>query len=318
MILPYIKVSLQLTFQVPVDWSVIPTFFLRTVLGAQLKRVSCVQRQLSCDNCMLAQTCAYSVLFESPLPVDNPVLEGRNRGYHPFILTHGAVLNNSTEYEFALTLVGKGIQYFPFIIFAFQQAGKEGVFSSKIPYEISILKDCANDESLFGKKLKIPTKQQFYYDLDKSPVASTAKVFFDTPARIKQKGHYSTEFDALTLFVTLHRRITSLISLYADDPLPSHSQTSNEYHLDPEIRITTRHLIWKDISRFSHRQNTGMELGGVLGSIELSGPLRRQELSLLEAGNLFHVGKNTGFGLGKMSYEIHEKFQDENIIIEEH
>lgn len=306
MMLPYIKTSLQLSFETPVQWSVIPTFFLRTVLGAQLKRTSCVQRQLTCDNCILAQTCAYSVLFESPLPIDNSILQGRNRSYHPFILTHTMVADNGKRYQFVLTLVGKGIEYFPFVIFAFQQAGREGIFSSRVHYEISMLRDCATGQELAGEKLRMPSIQQFCYKQDESIAAHTVTIMFRTPARIKYQGHYTIDFDVYSFFAGLHRRITALQQLYATDTVLSKTQLPIEYHIIPEIQISARHLGWKDIPRYSHRQNTEMELGGVIGSMELNGPLRRQDLSLLESGNLFHVGKNTGFGLGEMIYTIHE------------
>jgi CRISPR/Cas system endoribonuclease Cas6 (RAMP superfamily) len=46
-----------------------------------------------------------------------------------------------------------------------------------------------------------------------------------------------------------------------------------------------------------------MELGGALGWIEIQGPIGVREKSLFDAGTIFHVGKNTGFGLGEMSVE---------------
>jgi hypothetical protein len=85
------------------------------------------------------------------LPQDNSILQGRNRAYHPFILTHGAVSDNGSGYDFILTLIGKGIEYFPFVIYALQQAGQEGIFASKVHFEVSQVLDEINQNSLLER-----------------------------------------------------------------------------------------------------------------------------------------------------------------------
>ncbi len=62
----------------------------------------------------------------------------------------------------------------------------------------------------------------------------------------------------------------------------------------------------EDFSRYSQRQQTEMELGGIVGRFILTGGLRASDLSMLEAGRLFHVGKNTVFGLGQMNFNNFE------------
>jgi CRISPR/Cas system endoribonuclease Cas6 (RAMP superfamily) len=44
-----------------------------------------------------------------------------------------------------------------------------------------------------------------------------------------------------------------------------------------------------------------MRLGGVTGSLVLSGVFSAYEYALLGFAELFHAGKNTNFGLGKMT-----------------
>ena len=93
----YGKVSFLLDFEKPISWNTLPTLILSSLLGTQLKRICCVQRQLSCEKCNISQSCAYAVLFESPIPKDTKVLPGRNRGAHPFVLTHGKVINSDSD-----------------------------------------------------------------------------------------------------------------------------------------------------------------------------------------------------------------------------
>jgi hypothetical protein len=297
----YIKAMFVLDFESSIKWRALPTFFLRSILGAQLKRICCVQRQSTCDECSLSASCAYSVLFESPLDTANEVLQGRNRGYHPFILTHGAFLNDGFGYHFTVTLVGKGIHYFPFIVFAFQQAGSEGVFSSKIKYRISELTDQATGKSLQGINLKTPQTQIFSADQAKMDSFESVSVEFITPARIKHLGKYTLDFDAISFFSSIYRRTTALSRLYEESSSDEIS-TDEKFIVPEKIHIAERNLKWKDFSRYSQRQQTEMELGGIVGRFMIAGGLRASDISLLEAGRLFHVGKNTVFGLGQMDF----------------
>ncbi len=163
----YGKVSFLLDFEKPISWNTLPTFILRSwntlptfilrsLLGTQLKRICCVQRQLSCEKCNISQSCAYAVLFESPIPKDTKVLPGRNRGAHPFVLTHGKVINSGKQYEFTITLIGFALQFFPFVVLAFQRAGDEGIFSDQIMFSIAQITDSTNG---YSKQ----SKYTFYY-----------------------------------------------------------------------------------------------------------------------------------------------------------
>jgi hypothetical protein len=46
-----------------------------------------------------------------------------------------------------------------------------------------------------------------------------------------------------------------------------------------------------------------MKLGGIIGNIEIGGKFSEEDLSILKFDEIFHLGKNTGFGLGKISFE---------------
>ena len=59
-------------------------------------------------------------------------------------------------------------------------------------------------------------------------------------------------------------------------------------------------LHWHDLPRYSSRQKTRMKLGGFMGKIFFSGSLLPFEEALLSAAELFHLGKNTSFGLGRI------------------
>ncbi len=65
-----------------------------------------------------------------------------------------------------------------------------------------------------------------------------------------------------------------------------------------EVKVKDSKLRWFDWERYSYRQNRRMILGGLIGTITFEGNIG-PFLSVLKAGEIFHCGKNTSFGLGK-------------------
>ncbi|GAB5046633.1 hypothetical protein TdN_10250 [Thermodesulfovibrio sp. TK110] len=65
-----------------------------------------------------------------------------------------------------------------------------------------------------------------------------------------------------------------------------------------EVKVKDSKLRWFDWERYSYRQNRRMILGGLIGTITFEGNIG-PFLSILKAGEIFHCGKNTSFGLGK-------------------
>ncbi|MGN0008087.1 MAG: CRISPR system precrRNA processing endoribonuclease RAMP protein Cas6 [Desulfovibrionaceae bacterium] len=61
-------------------------------------------------------------------------------------------------------------------------------------------------------------------------------------------------------------------------------------------------LFWKDWTRYSSRQQTSMQLGGLQGSIRYRGCLEAFLPFLELAAAAVHIGKQTSFGPGQMSF----------------
>ena len=69
----------------------------------------------------------------------------------------------------------------------------------------------------------------------------------------------------------------------------------------------TSHEHGHDWERYLARQDTRMKMGGFVGRVEYQGNLR-EFFPLLKLGEVVHVGKGTGFGLGryKVSLEMNK------------
>lgn len=65
-----------------------------------------------------------------------------------------------------------------------------------------------------------------------------------------------------------------------------------------EVTVKNRNLRWYDWERYSGRQDTRMKMGGFVGEITFEGNIE-PFMPLIKAGEVLHVGKGTGFGLGK-------------------
>ena len=125
---------------------------------------------------------------------------------------------------------------------------------------------------------------------------------FVTPARLKYQEHFIKNPEFHMLIRNLLRR-TSLLSYF---------HCSKELQVDfkaliekaKSVKRTSSKLSWYDWQRYSARQKTKMLMGGFIGKVTFTfdGIEPEQFLPLILLGKYIHVGKGTGFGLGK--YEI--------------
>ena len=296
MFLNYKKFDFTLHFDKAIHFSVPPAFIIRSVLGYQLKKLCCISQKTLCQDCHFLENCAYGSLFETILEKDNDVLTGRNRASHPYtIQTSQNPQDKVDTIQFRLVLFGEYIRYFPYIYVALQNAGKEGLLKTRIPFTItSVLsanKTILLDEHTLDSNLKAST-WNLNNEID-AIYEGELLVQLLTPLRFKVNGKYTDAFEAKDFFATLERRMVTLCSLYG-----SSEDACSERLLT--YTIQGRNIKWKDLRHYSARQKKAMKLGGCIGDFSLSGTFSKRDISLLEFGELFQVGKNTNFGLGEI------------------
>lgn len=148
MILEFLQVQFNLKFLSLAFADTNPLFVLRSVLGKNLRSMCCIARKSKCTECQFSKTCVYAFLFETILSSDNDALPGRNRASHPYSFSSNqnqAVGNLLKEYSFKMTLFGKAVDYLPYIYAAFVRSGQNGLFKSRVQFEIeSVLVDGRN------------------------------------------------------------------------------------------------------------------------------------------------------------------------------
>jgi hypothetical protein len=250
---------------------------------------------------MFSSTCVYGSVFESVAPKDNTILAGRNHTAHPFILetetfTGGMV----SSLVLVIIFTGPSLAFAPYFFRALKNGGKQGILRERVPYTIAGA--TANSPEGHRKPLLVNDEM---FDIQREPdvwetspgdkaFQGTILVRLVSPLRFKVRGRYTDAFSAPDFALCLERRMRTLCSRYGSIAGPVS-------HFFGGWDISRKDLLWKDWEYYSTRQKKALRLGGVSGSMVLSGSFTASEYALLRFAEIFHAGKNTNFGLGKLA-----------------
>ncbi len=299
--LPLIRTWLEFEVKEPKKLPKLLFSPLRGVLGAHLKRLSCVARRYeTCLSCPLNQHCAYGYLFETPRPKDSERLRLYPYVAHPFVFTPPYPAPESIRFEMGLTLVGRGIQYFPHVILALEAAGSSGLGRHRVPFRLRSIRDQKTGKILYQDRQLSPP--ELFEDFSTQNM-SEAKIVFRTPVSLRYEGKITTpENFAFHIFLrNLLRRLSSLSYFHVGQELDL--DFKGLIHRAQEINVTEQNLKMVTVKRYSARKKQVMPLRGLVGEFSVSGELSLF-IPLLRAGELVHVGKNTSFGFGY--YTLHK------------
>jgi hypothetical protein len=125
----------------------------------------------------------------------------------------------------------------------------------------------------------------------------TLTIKFITPLRVKVGGEFFKEAPTMGIILdTLLRRLHTLFSTQLKLDVPSLKEVAKN------CAIIDSDVNWKDLTRYSSRQNMRLFFGGISGKVTYSFPDLKQEfLDLKHLLPLIHLGKQTTFGLGEIS-----------------
>ncbi len=310
----YAQFGFRLTANEPLVLPAYKGSTLRGGFGHAFKRVVCAVKNKECPDCLLKEKCIYSYVFETPPPSDTKIMRKYKAAPHPFVIEPPPEkrrgYNPGDEITFGLTLVGRAIDYIPYFIYTFDELGKIGIGKGKAKYELKTVtsrqpavKNTDNGKIIYSSETKtLKSFEASFIDvgtptLEKGGKGGFIELNFLTPTRILYDGHLTLDLEFHILIRNLLRRLSLLYYFHCNGD-SSEWDFKGMIEKAKEVKVREKNLRWYDWERYSARQDTRMKMGGFVGEITFEGDIE-PFMHLIKAGEILHVGKGTGFGLGK-------------------
>jgi len=280
---------------------------IRGLFGHSLKKVACAQRQRDCRDCLLNSSCVYFQLFESP-SVQGRKKAGNNVRPHPFVLvppadTEKREYSPGDTFEMTFKLFGQAIEWLPYVVFCVEEMGKRGLEARNRHGWGRFRLDSVTcgDKKIYSGDSKLLEKNGQWKELDVQKIqakpVNSVEVFYTMPLRLKKGNRITDSVDFQTLVRACCRRIAVLEDAFGN----------GEPELDyrglvkraSEIETVESDTRWERVYRYSNRQRTTMNIGGIVGRVKYRGDIAPY-WPLLKYCEAVHIGKQTAFGNGRI------------------
>ncbi len=295
----------RLTFRAAVDLR-LPAYTgsaWRGAFGRALKRLVCVTRESACPPCLLYRSCIYPYLFETPPDPGVGKLTRYTAAPHPYVLVpedRGGMIAVGETLALELTLLGHGNRHLPYVVHALHQAGQQGLGTDRGALEL--LEVAQADEG--GWRSIYAPGGDFVPGPAVTPPPAPAVprrvvVRFLTPLRLTHEGRLVSQdrFRFSLLFSSLLRRMSLLTAFHTDDPLET--DFAGLTQAARAVELEGARLRWHEWARYSSRQDKLVQMGGLIGEIELDGAGLEPFWPYLWLGQWTHAGKGAVMGLGR-------------------
>ena len=265
----YAKISVKSASKAP--------FFIgsqvRGALGHALKKVVCVNYKYKCAECFAQNSCLYYDFYE------------QKNTYHDYRLDYEL---GADMYDFSVILFEEACDKAPYLISALYLMLREfglGKERSKHEHFNMSLNDIP---CLISGKITLP--KIFSQDIKIEGFCTDVSVEFVTPLRIK-KDNVFVKDDKIEL--------KDIINSIYNRQMRILGRSDKRFAYEIKGEIASKDLRFLDLRRYSNRQQTAMNMGGIIGKIELCG-LNKECYEVLKLGEILGAGKQTAFGLGKI------------------
>jgi len=273
----------------------------RGIFGHALRRLACTMRDVSCPECMLYHTCVYSYLFETPPPPGAAKMRKYVAAPHPFVLAPGETPHGD-DYVLGLSLFGRANRMLAYVVRAFQQAARRGMWPLEKPFELTDVEQ--QTEAGAGEWTSILDGEGRLTPLAPKlpacpPPPSRVRVVMLTPLRLRIQEAYvrADQFRFVHLFSNLLRRFSLLTYFHCDEPFET--DFAALIRQAERVPLARAELRWHDLTRYSSRQKERLQIGGLLGVFELDAAALGSLWPYLWLGQFTHAGKGATMGLGR-------------------
>lgn len=286
---------------------------IRGAFGGVFKEITCTTKNETCTDCKLHSSCPYFQIYEnsdefSTLKLDRFKTPPKPFVFEPPIQPNMQIYNKGNSFQFNLILIGRILKYLPYFIIAFKEMGQNGIGKGRGKFKLSKIEGLnpisSNFKLIYSVESDTTINEDVSFNIPEFLMAYSQagegvkkiKVKFITPTRIKSSGSYGNSLIFKILIQTLLTRISNMAYNYCDQHqvLNFRNLVSQANH----IQICHENKQWQDVRRFQVRENLEMFLGGYVGEIAYEGEIE-PFWPWLKLGEIMHIGKNCGFGLGK-------------------
>ena len=280
--------------------------------GYMLRHITCIGDTRQCEEqCQFPDRCVYSKCFETPVPDDSHILQGQPFAPHPFVLEppHTGQLDYAPGDTFTcnLTLIGDAIHLLPWIVFTFDQIGKQriGLRDKRGQCQLDKVEslpahDNHSSQTIYTAETEMLTGDGLILRLDDMMQAAPhitdeIELEFLTPTSIKVDGKWTSALTFEHLVRNLLRRIRFLSYFHCGEDLDVDASA-----LIKAAGSVTHHLRlhWVRKDRYSYRAEKSIPMGGFVGKVRFSGELQ-PFLPFIYLGAYLHIGHHTAFGFGQ-------------------
>lgn len=284
----------------------------RGVFGHALKKVVCALKHQECHECLLREKCVYAFVFEIPAADAHTDAPKRLAAPpHPYVIeppeTTKTHYRTGDPFDFSLLLFGKANEYLPYFIYAFDHIGSQGV-GKHVDGERGIFRlqtVSANNTLVYSHQEKKIVGKQVAYDLSLDQLnhagpVSSLHITLRTPLRLKFQNKLEATLPFHIFVRALLRRVSSLCQYYgAGEPALDYPRLVKQAY---DVLTIKSSLGWHDWRRYSNKQDQAMLMGGMVGGVTYAGDLT-EYVPLIRFCEQVHLGKQTSFGLGKITVE---------------
>ncbi|MBT3473414.1 MAG: CRISPR system precrRNA processing endoribonuclease RAMP protein Cas6 [Gammaproteobacteria bacterium] len=283
----------------------------RGALGHALRKTVCVTRERVCEQCILYESCIYPYIFETPPPKNSELMRLYHTVPHPYVLQlpFPGIESQTSKgmVTLGLVLIGKAQQQLPYLIHALQRAGLKGIGPKRTLLKLEKVEQSSYPgesgwQTIFRPEQKLQDQGEAN---PRSPTLNgKIEITLLTPFRTKRQGHLLTPeyFTFSSFFSPLLRRVAMLQNFHGERVVVESNETVDFYQLTEqsrEVDVSNKDIHWKEWTRYSSRQGTKMQMGGVVGTFEILAEQIAPLQEWLWIGQWTHNGKAATMGLGR-------------------
>ena len=274
---------------------------LRGGMGQMLLMSNCI-RDKNCENCDFEEDCLVRRMMYPKMTIRPKFMTQQDsEGYVLECENRDEFFSAGDKLEFNLLLFGRTIVYFFQFLQAFYYLGMQGLGSERVPFRVLHVTNTkreliVEDSNIYKEHLRILQLSEYVrYRLGKANIHDSNTLVFHSPLTMKYKGEVQEEFDPEAIMAAAERRLYILNCFEGRREDEDYSRVLVQDHVPA---LVGQHTYMVKVPRFSGTQNKKVSFQGIRGHCTFS-EMDDTARTLLIAGELIHIGKNTSFGFGR-------------------